>query len=123
MVIAVLALFICTVCTPWGPPEGHYFRANGLVVQSDLHRMSQALENYAADHEGASAPDLDALIVQGGGRPAYLANYTSTPRDPWHRPYLYELRAGGSGRRLWTLGSDGEVGGSGEARDQSVESK
>lgn len=121
MVIAVLALFAWTVCAPWRPP-GYSFKANAALAGMDLQTISQALANYAADHDGEYPADLIALIEHGDGKPAYLPSYWQVPNDPWRRQYLYELRAGG-GWRVWTLGSDGIAGGSGEARDQSVESK
>jgi general secretion pathway protein G len=56
--------------------------------------------------------------TEGLGRlaPKYVATMSN---DGWGRPYLYESDGGSA--RIWTLGRDGALGGSGADADLSVE--
>ena len=96
--------------------------SNRLLASADLSAIAQALENFAADHDGAYPADLGPLFEQGDGQPCYLK--TAGPvTDPWKHPYIYEWNAASRHWRLTCYGSDGKPGGKGDARDLSVESK
>ena len=119
--LGAVAISCCALAAEWIRTERYSFRCTYDIPKSDLRALSEAIEEYAADHEGKYPRDLYALLDHGVGLPAYLPNYTTVPKDPWKRPYRYELKAGGRGWRVWTLGSDGWVGGEDDAGDRSLE--
>ena len=77
---------------------------------SDLNAIGKALEEYKA--ESGFFPNtekgLRALV------PKYLLH---VPEDVWGEPYKYKLE--NSHYILWSLGSDGVIGGNGLAHDFS----
>lgn len=97
-------------------------------IRDDLKLLQDALELYLVDNftlpsseqglealaTAATIPPLPMKFKPGG----YLA---SPPKDPWGRPYRYELEGLGGGvvqkYRLFTLGADDAPGGTGENAD------
>lgn len=85
-------------------------------IYRDMQALDNALEAHIADHGDLpnNARGLSALTPPEG---EYL---DAIPRDPWGRPYHYARNLGGRVRatyKLFTLGSDGAPGGSGDAAD------
>ena len=78
-------------------------RARELMVQ-----VSRAIESFKRER-GQAPATLDDLV------PGKLA---SVPLDPWNHPFEYEATA--RGYRLHCLGSDGSLGGDGDAGDLNV---
>jgi hypothetical protein len=78
-------------------------RARELMVQ-----IARAIEAFRASADRAPA-SLEMLVPGGLGE---------VPRDPWGRSFAYD--ASGRGYRLRCLGSDGALGGSGDAGDLLV---
>ena len=97
-------------------------------IRNDLKLLQDALDLYLADNftlpsseqglealaTAATIPPLPRKFKPGG----YLA---SPLKDPWGRPYRYELEGLGGGvaqeYRLFTLGADDAPGGTGENAD------
>ena len=99
-------------------------KVQGATAQVEMFGL--ALDAYRLDNDRypTSEQGLVALRVQPAAAPAarrwrgpYLRK--EVPQDPWGRPYLY--RAPGVTNResydLYTLGRDGQPGGSGEDAD------
>jgi hypothetical protein len=95
---------------PWSGEAGELG-----TLRRDLHAIEDALGAYAAaEGDLPRSGDLAALAPPRGD---YL---DAVPLDPWGQPYRYERGLGprASGQyRLFSLGSDAAVGGSGPAAD------
>jgi general secretion pathway protein G len=72
-------------------------------LRDSMVRAARAVYTYR--RRGSWPPSLDAVRA---------------PDDPWGRPFLYKVKPGG-GFVLGCLGSDGQPGGEGEARDLFIE--
>jgi general secretion pathway protein G len=134
VILGFIALLVGALMIHPDPIDAHSFTMTREVAIQDLECLGESLENYAADHAGAYPADLDALLDQGDDdgdagdvldRTMLFPDPRKRPNtdDPWKRPYIYEQKSDGRGWRLSSLGSDGKPGGSGDARDLSLESK
>jgi general secretion pathway protein G len=102
---------------------GRTAQARRARAAADLEILAQALEGYRLDvgTYPTTAQGLDAL-VRFPALPPQPARWRpdgylpAVPRDPWGRPYEYAC-PDGRHVSLRSLGSDGEVGGDGEAAD------
>ena len=124
--LVVLAI-IATLASLVGP---ELFRNAGdakvQATRSQIEMLSLALDNYRLDNDQypTSEHGLRALrVVPPLGEPPrnwrgpYLRR--EVPVDPWGRPYLYRSPgvANPAGFDLYSLGRDGQAGGSGEDAD------
>jgi hypothetical protein len=75
-------------------------------VRDSMIRAARAVYTYKG-RRGSWPQTLDAVRA---------------PQDPWGRPLLYKVKPGG-GYVLGCLGSDGQPGGEGEARDLFIEDR
>ena len=100
-------------------------------IQSDLHQLQTALEQYREDNAFLPTPQqgLPALLSITNTPPAPMnfkpgGYLNSLPIDPWGRPYIYNIRglSGGVAQqfRLYTLGADGVRGGEGKNADVAL---
>lgn len=88
-------------------------------TRADIHAITSALEYYAADHGGQYPATLEELVTPNEQRERYLL-CREVPRDPWGRDYGYDPPTPDRPRpRIYSLGSDGAVGGEGQAADVS----
>ena len=79
----------------------------------DLYRLE--VGRYPSQEEG-----LDALIENPGGVDTWNGPYikkADSLNDPWGRPYVYRMPGDRGDYDLYSLGSDGQEGGEGEAKD------
>jgi hypothetical protein len=84
--------------------------------RTDIAAIVGALEEYHSLH-GAWPEDLTALVLpdEQGHR---LLDRRTLPLDAWRREYRYDPRTEAEPRpRVYTLGADGEAGGSGHDSD------
>ena len=99
-----------------------------ITAQTQVKMLRNAVENlrldigrYPTAAEGLallSKPPADASTA-GRWRGPYLED--ALPLDPWGNPYQYSLPgADGHPFALYSLGSDGKIGGEGDARDIGV---
>jgi general secretion pathway protein G len=123
VVIAIIATLAAVVA-----PSilGNVGEARKATVKSQFEILALALDSYRLDNDEypSSAQGLEALrtIPLGGAPPKnwkgpYLRQ--PVPVDPWGRPYLYSApgTANPTAYDLYTLGKDGQLGGTGEDED------
>lgn len=88
-------------------------QAKNIVAALNLFKLDAS--RYPTTEEG-----LQALVKQPANAPnwngPYLPEQTALI-DPWGRPYLMRLPGEHGDVDVYTLGSDGQPGGTGEARD------
>jgi general secretion pathway protein G len=106
-------------------------KAMVVKARSDIATLSQAMEMYRLDQ--ATYPDQGQGLSALRTAPANLAmpqNYRAggyvkdLPNDPWGHAYQYQV-PGRDGRpfEVFSLGSDGQPGGSGLAADIYADAK
>ena len=102
-------------------------QAKVTAARTDIQAISTALEMYRLDTftYPSTQQGLQALIKRPTGTPV-VKNWNpqgylkSLPVDPWSTPYQYlnpGVKSANGGYDLYSLGSDGVVGGEGHAAD------
>jgi general secretion pathway protein G len=118
VVLAIIGM-IATMVTP--QVLGYLGRAKGETARIQVKNISQAVELYYLDLGGYPSPDqgLQALVQPTG--PGWRGPYVRDARgllDPWGHPYLYRSPGiAGSAYEVYSLGSDGKAGGTGDSAD------
>lgn len=120
VVMVILGLLIALV----GPMV--FNRINGAQTQTaevQVDSLVTALEYYRLDvgRYPTGGEGLDALLAAPSGAEGWAGPYlerNEIPSDPWGAPYRYELQGGQI--RVFSLGSDGQPGGEGDAQDVSA---
>lgn len=103
-------------------------KVQGATVQVKL--LASAIRQYQMEQGRIPTMEqgLDALVRKPTKPPVpadypaegYLVDTQSVPPDPWGRPYQYAVPGrGGMSFEVYSLGSDGEPGGEGDAADIS----
>ncbi len=111
IVLAILAVIIGLVL-----PNliGSQKEANKKAAKLAIRSVEQAVDMYAADHEGefpSGAQGLDSLL-QGGGDSKWKGPYVKgnkVPADPWGNPiqYSYPPQHHSDGSPdIWSMGPD-----------------
>ncbi len=118
VVLAIIGM-IATMVTP--QVLGYLGRAKGETARIQVKNIAQAVELYYLDLGAYPAPEqgLQALVQPTG--PGWRGPYVRDARgltDPWGHPYLYRAPGlGGTPYEVYSLGSDGKAGGTGEGAD------
>jgi general secretion pathway protein G len=95
-------------------------KAGAWKVNADLQALGRIVEAFARDHAGAYPANLVELLGADAEGATHLP-IDHVPRDPWGREYLYTPPTPDSqDYDVRTLGSDGVLGGEGEAEDISL---
>lgn len=93
-------------------------RAEIQAAEADINTISTALDFFRMDHFRYPTQDEGLEILRGDaeidGRPV-AEHLQKDAVDPWGRPYIYEYPSShGDGEYdVYTLGADGEEGGTG----------
>ena len=121
VVLAIIAL-IATLAAPQVLRYLGAARTNAAKAQ--IRNIESALELYYVDNAKypTSEEGLNALVAQPAGETRWNGPYlkgTTGLKDPWGRPYSYEVKADASGVVIRTLGKDGKPDGTGEDQDVS----
>lgn len=119
VVLAILGLLAAIV----GPQVLRYLGSSKTqAAQVQVKNIAASLQLFRLDagRYPTNAEGLGALVKAPASVPIWNGPYlpdASAITDPWGKPYL--LRAPGQHGEvdIYTLGSDGAVGGSGEASD------
>ena len=126
VVVAIISLLAGVVLVNVAPGLGMGQQA---AAKAQIKTFATALETYRLAHGRYPTTEqgLEAL-VQRPEREPVPANYPAEgylssrvlPQDPWKRAYLYlSPGRGGEGYEVFSLGADGEPGGSGGDADVS----
>lgn len=98
---------------------GRVGQSKQVAARTQIELLGAALDQYSLDM-GSYPTSLEALIQNPGGtnwNGPYLKK-NAIPPDPWGNPYNYKCCPGEHGEYdLWSDGSDGRPGGSGESAD------
>lgn len=85
------------------------------TAKAQIEALSRALDTYRLDigHYPATEQGLAALNRQPDGEAKWQGPYLAkgVPADPWGRAYQYRYPGEHGDYDVWTLGSDGAVGG------------
>jgi general secretion pathway protein G len=116
VVLAILGL-IATFAAPqvlkWlsgAKSDSARIQIEALGTGIDLYRLEV----------GSYPPDLEALVSQPSGVDRWNGPYLkkrTVPKDPWGRDFIYRYPGENGPYDLYTLGADGQEGGSGEDAD------
>lgn len=91
------------------------------IVRAQMASLEKALDQYQLDVGTLPTVQqgLGALMTQPAGELNWKGPYLkrAVPMDPWGHPYIYKLSEPKRDVDLISLGSDGQPGGSGEAKD------
>jgi general secretion pathway protein G len=91
------------------------------VARAQIDALEKALDQYRIDagNYPAAEAGLAALMERPANEPKWGGPYLkkAVPLDPWGRPYLYKQPGDHGAVDVWSLGKDGQPGGSGEGAD------
>lgn len=91
------------------------------MAQAQIDSLEKALHQYRLDVGSYPTTEqgLNALMTRPGNEPKWQGPYLSKtpPADPWGKPYQYKYPGERAEFDLFSLGKDGQPGGTGEAAD------
>ena len=91
------------------------------TAKAQIDALGKALDQFRIDTGSypTSEQGLEALNKNPGNNPKWAGPYLkkSVPNDPWDKPYLYKSPGEHSDYDLYSLGKDGQQGGTKEAED------
>ncbi len=101
-------------------------KSKAKVARAQMDALEKALDQYRLEVGTLPTSDqgLQALMTQPAGVPKWQGPYLkkAVPLDPWGHAYLYKLSESQREVDLISLGSDGQPGGTGEAKDIALSS-
>ena len=122
VVIVIIALLSSLVA-----PKlfGKLDSAKVKTAYTQMQMLSQALDSFRLDvgKYPTTEEGLKILWVKNSDRKNWDGPYLpkAVNKDPWGNPYHYKYPGkNGNDYQLYSLGSDGKEGGSGDAKDISV---
>ncbi len=96
-------------------------KSKSKVARAQMDSLEKALDQYRLEVGTFPSQEqgLDALMIQPAGVTKWQGPYLKkvVPMDPWGHPYLYKLSESQREMDLVSLGSDGQPGGEGDAKD------
>ena len=91
------------------------------TARAQIDSLGKALDQYRLDmgHYPSTENGLTALTLAPANESKWQGPYLQKkmPDDPWGKPYQYKMPGEHVEYDLWSLGSDGVSGGTGEAAD------
>ncbi|CAN4276372.1 PulG Type II secretory pathway, pseudopilin PulG [Methylophilaceae bacterium] len=91
------------------------------TASAQIESLGLALDQYRIDvgQYPSTEQGLVALYKNPGNVPKWAGSYLkkNIPNDPWGKPYLYKSPGDHGDYDLFTLGKDGQLGGTEEAED------
>lgn len=119
MVVVVIVGLLAGLVVP------RYFetvsRSKVKIARAQMDAIDKALEQYRLDVGALPTQEqgLAALMVQPSGTATWRGPYLKKgiPPDPWGHPYVYRVALSRTDADILSLGSDGQPGGSADARD------
>lgn len=118
VVIVVIGLLAGLVAPRYFDTVG---KSKAKVARAQIDSLEKALDQYRLE-VGSYPPaeqGLEALVVQPPGVLNWQGPYLkkAIPKDPWGNAYIYKLSESKREIDLVSLGSDGQPGGTGDAKD------
>ncbi len=116
VVLAILGL-IATFAAPQVLKWLSGAKSDSARIQ--IEAVSSAIDLYRLE-VGSYPPDLEALVTKPSGADRWDGPYLkkrTVPKDPWGRDYIYRNPGENGPYDLYTLGADGQEGGTGEDAD------
>jgi general secretion pathway protein G len=118
VVIVIIGLLAGLVAPKYFDQLG---RSNTKIAAAQIASLEKALDQYRLDVGSYPSTELGltALYEKPPGVDRWQGPYLKKPAppDPWGRPYIYKSPGDHDDYDLWSLGSDGQPGGIGEASD------
>ncbi len=110
MVVVVIIGMLATMILP--RVLGRLDQSQQIAAKADINQLSTALKFYKLDHAKypSSSDGLEALLSGARDGKGYLDG-DSVPTDPWGNKYLYQYPGQNMEFDIWTLGADGQAGG------------
>ena len=94
------------------------------VARAQIDSLEKALDQYRLDvrHYPSAEQGLDALVAQPQGETGWAGPYLkkAVPTDPWGRAYVYRVPGQKGEFDLYSLGKDGQPGGTGQDADIGI---
>ena len=91
------------------------------TAKAQIAALEQALDQFRLDigHYPTTEQGLQALMTNADNNTRWSGPYLKkeVPNDPWGKPYQYRAPGQHGEYDLFSLGKDGQVGGSDEAQD------
>ncbi len=116
VVLAILGL-IATFAAPQVLKWLSGAKSDSARIQ--IEAVSSAIDLYRLE-VGSYPPDLEALVTKPSGADRWDGPYLkrrTVPKDPWGRDYIYRNPGENGPYDLYSLGADGQEGGTGEDAD------
>ena len=96
-------------------------KSESKAAAAQLNAIEKALDQYRLDigRYPTGEQGLVSLFVRPANEPKWAGPYVqkAVPPDPWGRPYTYKLPGEHGEYDLFSLGKDGQPGGTGDAAD------
>jgi general secretion pathway protein G len=91
------------------------------TARAQLDALGKGLDQYRIDvgHYPSSEQGLAALNINSANESKWQGPYLkkAVPKDPWDRAYLYKSPGEHGDYDLYSLGKDGQLGGTKESED------
>lgn len=91
------------------------------IARAQMVSLEKALDQYRLETGSFPTQEqgLDALMVKPADAQSWQGPYLKkpVPMDPWNHPYIYKLSESQKEIDIISLGSDGQPGGDGDAKD------
>ncbi len=121
VVIVIIGLLAGLVAPRYFDTVG---KSKTKIARAQIDSLDKALEQYRLDTGAYPTTEqgLASLITQPNGVTKWQGPYLkkALPLDPWERPYVYKVIEAKGEIDIITLGSDGQTGGTGEAKDVAL---
>lgn len=115
MVVIVIIGLLATLVVP--NVVSKLFTGQVGKAKADIMQIYGAVEQYAIENNGRYPDGLEALVQKDDMGNSYLRRDT-VPLDPWKNEYQYEPPTAGQVKpRVFTMGADGQTGGTGKDAD------
>ena len=110
MVVVVIIGMLATMILP--RVLGRLDQSQQIAAKADINQLSTALKFYKLDNAKypASGDGLSALLSGAADGKGYLDG-NRLPKDPWGNDYLYQYPGQNLEFDIWSLGADGQAGG------------
>jgi general secretion pathway protein G len=120
LVVMVILVLLAGLVAP--RVMGYLSSSRTKTAKVQIESLSTSLElfkldvgRYPSEREG-----LPALVARPGNAGNWDGPYLQkdkVPADPWGKPYNYRFPGRGGRFEIWSLGADGQEGGTGEDQD------